>query len=306
MAHRRARHPVAVPSLTVSGRRVALLAAALLLVAAAADRIEDAADARGLLAAALGAPPSPDLDRRRAIAVAMRTATCMHARGFAYAAWLEPPPDIPDAGLAPAAWAARWGFGMATGLDRAVTPMPVDPNLERIATDAAGRRREFLDALFGTDGASGCHGTASDAVYGLRERELAPLREPLRRLAEAIQSDARVIEAADRWRACVQAALPSAAGELDLGDPGRPDAVIAWFAEGTNGLAVGSRARARLADAERHVAVALVGCGETWSSARAVASRGHERAFVRRHAAQLAAIGARIRAEEAAYPAELP
>src|SRR4029453_5545274 len=58
--------------------------------------------------------PGEDLDRRRAEAVAALVARCMAGLGLTWTPWVEPTPTVPDAELDPAAWAARWGFGVST------------------------------------------------------------------------------------------------------------------------------------------------------------------------------------------------
>lgn len=256
-----------------------------------------AADAPPLtVAAALGLDgpmAGADLDRRRSLAVAWQTTRCMAGRGFVHIAVPEPAPAVPDGDLDPVAWAERWGFGVSTA---PTSPTPVerpDPNLVRIAGLRPVARRAALRALLGDGSTRGCAALAGEAVHGLRDRELAPLRSELSELAAAIDQDREVRAAIGRWRACVGTRADRHDHVMSLLDDFRRRAA-----------AVDDRpaALAEVQADERRVAAEVARCDVAYTAARAHARERLEAPFVIRYRARLADIGDRIRRAEAAYP----
>ena len=243
-----------------------------------------------------------DIDRRRSEAVAVLVARCMQRHGFPWRPWIDAPPAIPDADLAPVAWAERWGFGVSTMIGRAPRVSPPDPDLAALAALPPAKGARARDALYGAgDGDAGCKGSANDAVHGLRDRLLAPLRPALTDLAARIAADHLAVQAADAWRACVR---PIADGDV----PERPtfaERLIARFSAEVQRLAASPAAMAGLsalqAD-ERRVATALARCETAFAETRAAVAAPHESDFVARHRDELVAIGAAIRDAEAALP----
>ena len=243
-----------------------------------------------------------DLDARRSEAFAVLVAHCMQANGLEWEPWVEPSPSVPDAHLAPIAWAERWGFGVSTTVGRSQSPPPDDPNLARIATSSGDLQTRYRVTLYGTsDGDPGCQRAANDAVYGLRERVLAPLRAALTDLDVRIAKDKGAIGAVDGWRSCV---APIAAD----GHPDRrtlTQRLIERFSAQVERLGQTPRSMAGLlavqAD-ERRVASTLARCEGAFADARSVVAAPFEAAFVAEHREELIQTGAAIRHAEAALP----
>lgn len=268
-----------------------------------------ATDPSGTVADVLGidGPDAPDLDRRRAGAVVAMTSRCMAARGLPYPAVVEAPPWVPDASLDPEAWAARWGFGVSTSLSgpaaSASTPAAPDPLAALLTTQGPAERARYVAALHGTEHTPGCLARATDAVYGLRERLLAPLRGPLGTLDTAIDRDPAMRVVRNAWGSCVRRAVEPLDRFPDPPERERlAERLIAWFAAraGDTGDAA---SRVALAGLERRTAVDVARCELTFSAGRARVAQPHEAAFVAAHRPELLAIGASIRATEAGYPA---
>lgn len=260
----------------------------------------------------LDGPDAADLDGRRAAAVAALIARCMAAHGLPYPTAVEAPPAIPDASLDPEAWAARWGFGVSASLgqvsDAADQVAPEDPAApDPVAAFLAERdpteRARYRDALYGTAPAAGCQPQATETVYGLRPRLLAPLRADLEALEASIEADPAMRPVRDAWTHCASLAVR----ELALGPEAThrerlPGRLLAWF--GARAHAVSdTAARDALFTLERRVAVAVARCEQGFVTARARVAGPHESSFVAAHRAALEAIGAAIRQAEAAYPA---
>jgi hypothetical protein len=265
----------------------------------------------GPIAVALGlaGPDDPRLDRRRALAVAEATTTCMAALGLSYTAEPESAVTIPDADLDPVAWAARWGFGVSTSI--AVPSPSADPDAGRAAADRPGplgvaEGGRTAAALYGDARTPGCHTKATEAVYGLRERLLAPLHGELASVERAVEGDPAMNEERDRWRACV---TPAAATFGASATSVRRDAfvgrlldAVADRTEQARTSTVGAGTLAHVQALERRVAVSVAMCEAAFATARAHVAAPHEMAFVDRHRADLARIGAAIRLTEASYP----
>jgi hypothetical protein len=241
-------------------------------------------DGLGPVVRALRLERGPDLDARRAAAVAAATERCLAALGIRVTVPVQPPPPIPDPELDPVAWAERWGFGISTAGGWDTVPAPTTPPPP---PDARERR---------------CAEAAAEEVYGLRERLLAPLRPALKALGRAIDADAASGAADARWTACVADATTDADPDLPTAPaPGRLDALRAWFtarAQASPGASVVAL--------ERRVAAAIARCDLALADARRSAAEPHEQAFVRTYAVEIARIGAAIRAAEAAYPTAVP
>jgi hypothetical protein len=250
---------------------------------------------------ALAAPLDDGLAERRTWAVEASTQACMHALGLPYRPRVGADPVIPDADLDPIAWAERWGFGIATavGVAAADTADPADRYLAGLHGSARAR---YVAALYGDGtGRGGCHGSAMDAVHGLRDRELAPLRGPLARLERAIAVDPARSRVLAAWDACVRA----------LGIPDTDRATLiermrASFTERAARVQPDRRLLDAIAADERRVAAGIARCEAGYAAQMAVVVAAHEARFVATHRALLARIGARIRAAEAAYPINPP
>ena len=254
------------------------------------------ADALGLEASA-----GPHLDARRAAGVAALTAACMARRGLSWRPVLEPTPSIPDPELDPVAWASRWGFGLSTMVGLAQPPDLPDPNLERLVGATENERARYAAALYGEPAGEGCQSEARVAVFGLRDRLLGPLRGALTALEQAIEADHRVVAVTDAWRACV-AGLADAVGEP------RPErgtftlGLMTAFQERTVTSMGDAASLSRIQADERRTATTLARCDMTLDDARRSIAAEREAAFVSAHRHELAAIGAAIRAAEAALP----
>ena len=254
------------------------------------------------VAAALDLDDGADLDRRREAAVAVLTARCMASLGFDWLAIPDSAPSVPDASLDPVSWADRWGFGVSTMIDRSEsTPLP-DRNLEALARLPAAEQTAARSALHGSSVRPGCAELASTDVYGTRERAMAPIRAALEALDAEIAADSAALTALHAWAVCVApvsdglaAQRGSLAGALSRGFAARVDTVR----HDPSGLAT-------LQVEERSTAGVLARCEAAFVEARAKIAAPHEAAFVRRHRAELASIGAAIRAAEAAWPTSEP
>ena len=147
---------------------------------------------------------TPELAAREARAVQTRIAACMAALGLPYREQVEPPPEVPDPGLGPREWAAKWGFGVSTsvGVTDALPPA-ADANLAYIDSLPPERRAAYRSALFGDGASRGCNGEANDAVYGRHDRLLAGLASRLAELEARIAADPRTLDADARWLSCV-------------------------------------------------------------------------------------------------------
>ena len=156
------------------------------------------------VAAALGLDRAdPALDGRRAEAVAILIADCMRRPGLQWTAVPEPAPAVPDGSLDPVAWARRWGFGLSTMVGSRSDPASVDANVAPLEAEDPSVREAYRRALHGGDGSPGCHATATDAVFGARDRLLAPLRPGLDALDARIAADPETQRAVATWRTCV-------------------------------------------------------------------------------------------------------
>lgn len=262
--------------------------------------LSSAGDRPTTVEAALRIHGDPSLDRRRADAVAVLTADCMRQRGLPWLAVPEPAPQLPDPDLDPVEWARRWGFGLSTMVGAAPAQTREDANMAGSDGADPSTRAAYRRALHGQDGTPGCHDIASDAVFGLRDRLLAPMRDALDGLDARISADPAARQAVATWRKCVRpiatglaADRRSLAGNL----VGRYDARVRNLA-GLRSIAV----LAALQADERRVATVVAECELAYAAARAAAAAPHEATFVVEHHGALTTIGAAIRAAEAALP----
>lgn len=246
-------------------------------------------------------PGGSELDGRRATAVAVLTAACMRQLGFDWRPVPEPPPDVPDAELDPVAWADRWGFGVTTIRDRPPTSAP-DPNLDALAEAPAGIQARLRAALFGQERRPGCQQTARDAVYGLRDRLLQPMRHELDALADAVAADPALGLVLASWQGCVA----PISGGLTIDRRTLPRALIERFRARVAGSSSGSDVLNDLQRDERTVAGTLARCETDYVASRARVAARYEAAFLTTHGATLAQLGAAIRAAEAALPTMPP
>jgi hypothetical protein len=246
-------------------------------------------------------PAGVDIDARRSEAVAVLLARCMTEHGLSWTPWVEPTPSVPDPELEPIAWAERWGFGVSTLVGRAVD-VRGDPNLVAMDGLRPAEQERYRAAVSGTSPTDvGCQRSATDAVHGLRDRLLAPLRPALTDLDGRIAADPAARRAVDAWRRC---ALPVADGEV-AERPTLGPALVQRFVASMEQLGAAARSVAGLAALqaeERRVAAALARCEAAFSEARADIARSFEKAFVTEHRAELERIGAAIRDAEAALP----
>lgn len=259
--------------------------------------------------AALGldGPDAPGLAERQARAVASATAACMERAGLTYVAVPDPPPTIPDPTLEPVAWAERWGFGVSTSVGTAGATAVADPNAAHAASLAGAAADAYRTALFGRDGAGGCHGSANAAVHGLRERLLAPLRSELLALEAAIEADPGLVAARAAWRACVARATASLALAPSLLTRDRlPSSLLEAFERRARSAAGDPRALAGVQGQERRVAAAVARCEGRFAEDRSIVARPHEARFLRQHGTALRRIGRAIRDAEAALPGVPP
>jgi hypothetical protein len=179
-------------------------------------------------------------------------------------------------------------------------PAPADADLVAMQGNGPADREAYRPALHGDDGSPGCHATATEAVYGARDRLLAPLRPALDVLDSRITTDPEVQRAAATWRTCVG---PVTAG-LAADRRSLPGALLERFDAQVRRL-TGLRSIAGMAALqadERRVATVVAECELAFVAARASATARHEAAFVTEHRAALVSIGAAIRAAEAGLP----
>jgi hypothetical protein len=251
---------------------------------------------------ALAAPLDDALAQRRIWAVEATTQACMVALGLPYTPRSDPEPAIPDAHLDPVAWAERWGFGIATSVGKTTPLVAPDPDADYLAGLHGSARARYVAALYGDGtGRGGCHGSAIDAVHGLRDRELAALRGPLADLERAIAVDPARSTAMAAWAACIRA--------LGIPDTHRATLIGRMRASFTDRAARALSDRQLLdavAEDERRVAAGIARCEADHVAQMAIVVAPHEARFVARHRALLARIGDRIRAVEAAYPVSPP
>jgi hypothetical protein len=229
----------------------------------------------------------------------------MAALGLSYDAIPKPPPPIPDAHLDPVAWAARWGFGIATSVGVPAPTLAPDPNADRLATMDAAERARYLVALYGEgrgdDRSLGCHGTAVDAVYGLRDRALEPLRERLAALHAAIDHDPAIPVLDADWDTCIRSlGIPLTERSTLI------ERLLRSFTERTAAVQDDPRVVAAVAEEERRIASGIARCEATHAAGMAAISAPHEAHFVATYRSLLVRIGARIRSAEAAYPLSRP
>jgi hypothetical protein len=302
MARRDALHAVALAA--VRAAYAVILFGVLGGIGLATAVLSSAGDGPTTVAAALRIDGDPGLDRRRAEAVAVLIADCMQERGLPWAAVPEPAPQLPDPELDPVAWASRWGFGLSTMVGSASPEATADANMTAIDGSDPSTRAAYLRALHGQDGTPGCHEIATDAVFGSRDRLLAPLRADLDTLDAQIAADPVTQRAVGAWRTCVG---PITAG-LAADRRSLPGALLGRFDARVRNLA-GARSIAGLAAVqadERRVATVVAECELAYASARAGAAAVHEAAFVAKHGEALTTIGAALRAAEAALPTLAP
>jgi hypothetical protein len=263
----------------------------------------------GPIAVALGLAgrEAPDLERRRAQAVADATASCMAAQGLSYPAVAAAAPTIPDAELGPLDWAARWGFGVSTSVGAPVAAADRDPAAAWLAALDARKRTTFARALYGDGSVPGCQAAATDAVYGLRTRALAPIAADLAQVETAIDADRATVAVRSRWQACVAGLVTElGATATPLARSTLPGLLLARFAERTDAVRTDPSALAGLQEAERRTAVTMARCEAAFARERARVAERHEAAYVARHGAELARVASIIAAAEAAYPSVAP
>jgi hypothetical protein len=254
------------------------------------------------IAAALGVDDGPDLDSRRATAVAALTTACMRRHGLDWAAVPESLPTVPDASLDPIAWADRWGFGIATMAGMPATSAAPDQNLEALGRMPGPAQAVVRAALHGTVSDRGCAEQATQEVYGLRDRALAPLRPAFEELTATIDIDPRVVAAVATWRGCVAPVSSGLAAERRTLAGALLERAVARLDDVRAGRAdLGSAQRE-----ERQDAGMLARCEAAFTDVRARVAQRYEAPFVSRYRAQLASIGATIKAAEAAWPSAAP
>ena len=143
--------------------------------------------------------------------------------------------------------------------------------------------------------------SATEAVYGMRDRSLAALRPALVALDARIAADPAAARALAVWRACVR----PVAGGLALDRRSLSGALLERYMRRSSMIESGTLAVAGLAALqaeERRVATVVAACEVVFAVDRAVAAAPHEAAFVAAHRDELRSIGAAIRAAEAALP----
>lgn len=247
-----------------------------------------------------------DIDARRSEAVAVLVARCMQARGLEWQPWVEPPPTVPDAELDPVGWAERWGFGVSTTVGRETGSPALDPNLAGMAASPSERRERLREALDGTgETAPGCQRATNEAVYGLRDRLLGPLRPALMELDARIAADPDATRALEAWRACVE---PIAGGAVGERREFTERLMLRFEAETQRVTAAPSNLVGLFAlqTEERRVAATLARCEARYAAARAAVAGPYEVAFVAQHRDELRRIGTAIRDAEAALPRMSP
>jgi len=272
------------------------LSLATAVLSTAVHRPATVAEALGLDAA------DPTLDDRRASAVAALTAACMARQGLTWRPVPERGLEIPDPELDPVAWADRWGFGVSTTIDRPAPPGALDANMAAFEAMPAPAKSAYGAALHGSPGRPGCHETASQAVYGLRDRLMRPIRAELDALDAAVAADQGIASAVAAWRDCVS----GVSSGFIIDRRSLPGALLQRFASRTMSMKPGSRALDDLQAEERRVAGVVARCEVAYASARSQVAARHEAAFVATRKEVLAGIGAAIRSGEAALPTRPP
>jgi len=242
------------------------------------------------------------LASRRADAVAALTSQCMRGLGFLWRPVPESPPDLPDADLDPVAWADRWGFGVSTVVELLAPTATPDPNVETLTTMPTAARDAYRRALHGSPGHPGCYERANDAVYGLRDRLLRPMRADLDALDAAIEADPGTQRAIAIWRGCVA----RASGGVTIDRRSLSRDLLERFAGRAMLLAPGSTELHHLQAEERRVAGVVARCEVEYAAARGRVAARHEAPFIARHREALTGIGAAIRSAEAALPGLSP
>jgi hypothetical protein len=259
-------------------------------------------DRPATVAEALGVePPGPALDRRRAEATAALVTRCMADHGLRWTPVVEQPLAVPDPDLGPVEWAGWWGFGASTMIGPPAGRPEADPNMAAVAGLPAAERAAYLRALHGDGSAPGCLTTASESVHGLRDRLLAPLRPDLLALDARIGADPAAAQALAAWRRCVGPVAPGLTPDRRT----LPGALLERFVGRTTTMGPGIPGVVGLAALqadERRVAAAVARCELAFIEDRSRVAVAHEAAFVEEHRDALAAIGAAIRAAEAALP----
>lgn len=271
-----------------------------------------------LLVGALAGPESPpprsvevmlglagldpvELERRRAIEVARRTASCMRSLGLPYDPIPEPTIPIPDGALGPIDWADRWGFGVTTSIGAPMGQQHVDANAARAQRLPPAERERYAQALHGDGTVPGCHGAATTAVYGLRERLLAPLRSHLVDLERTIDADPAMDRVRASWVACARTAtVPLGSLPVALDRERLPNRLLGWFAARLGAIRT-ARDLANAQALERWVAVAIARCEAAFARGRAVVAAPHEIAFLDIHGEAVRRVGAAIREAEARW-----
>jgi hypothetical protein len=156
--------------------------------------------------------------------------------------------------------------------------------------------------LHGTVSDPGCVEQATQEVYGLRQRALAPLRPAFEELAATIDADPWVVAAVATWRGCVAHVSGGLAAERRTLARALLERAVARLDDVRAGRAdLGSAQRE-----EQQEAGTLARCEAAFTDVRARVAQRYEAPFVARHRAQLASIGAAIRAAEAAWPSAAP
>ncbi len=245
----------------------------------------------------LDGPDRPDLVSRREEAVATLIATCMARHGLPWTRVVEAPPALPDPDLDPVSWADRWGFGLATMIGRPAPPGQADPNLEALGDMTDLERSRYTTVLDGRGqaGDGGCRGEANAAVFGLRERLLAPLRADLDALHRAIAADPAMAQATTAWQRCVGPVAGRRATDRTTLVPALMQELDARVqAAGSDTVAL-----AGIVADERRLAGAIARCDAAFVADRAMVAAAYEARFVARHEHALLAVGAAIRAAEA-------
>lgn len=276
----------------------ALAALGLLLVGALAGL---PAPRAGSVEASLGLDggDASELERRRALEVAQRTASCMRSLGFAYDPIPEPSIAIPDAGLDPIAWAERWGFGVTTSVGAWPDAAQADANAARAERLPVDERERYARALHGDGTAAGCHTMATTAVYGLRARALAPLRPHLVELERTIDADPGMDRVRAAWTRCTRSAIAPLGSTTISPDRERlPAWLLGWFAERLQATS-SERDRADARALERWVAAGVARCEAAFARDRTAVATPHEAAFLRIHGVAVTRVGVMIRAAEA-------
>jgi hypothetical protein len=186
-------------------------------------------------------------------------------------------------------------------IPRPEVPPEADPNMAAVARLPAAERAAYVRALHGDGSAPGCLTTASESVYGLRDRLLSPLTPDLLALDARIGADPAAARALAAWRSCIGPVAPGLTPDRRT----LPGALLERFVGRTTTMGPGIPGVVGLAALqadERRVAAAVARCELAFIEDRSRVAVAHEAAFVEEHRDALAAIGAAIRAAEAALP----